>query len=99
MLKFNPSWRGAHGSGAVPAAPAWAAGRADMRAMFWFDTRVPFTHESWRGRMRACRGIGATLAAEEVAGFDTEHAALLTRIAPNPFGVLHRIDAHLLQPI
>ena len=49
--------------------------------------------------MRACRGVGATLGDDEVAAFDAEHAALLARIAPDPFNVLHRVDAHLLQPI
>ncbi|MDQ6680841.1 MAG: class I SAM-dependent methyltransferase, partial [Pseudomonadota bacterium] len=79
VLRFNPAWRGAHWSGAVPATPQWSVGRAAVRAMFWFDTSVPFTHASWRGRMRACRGIGATLSGAEVAAFDAEHAALLAR--------------------
>lgn len=47
--------------------------------------------------MRACRGVGASLPAEEVGRFDAEHGALLERIAPERFTVLHRIDAHLLQ--
>lgn len=99
VLKFNPAWRGAHWSGAVPSVPAWSANRATVRAMFWFDAAVPYTRESWRGRMRACRGVGATLTPAEVAAFDAEHAALLARITPDAFSVLHRVDAHLLQPI
>jgi ubiquinone/menaquinone biosynthesis C-methylase UbiE len=99
VLKFNPDWRGANWSGAVPSLPAWAAGRAEVRAMFWFDVRVPFSHADWRGRVRACRGIGATLGLEEVASFDADHAALLARTAPDPFTVLHRVDAHVLQPV
>ncbi len=99
VLKFNPAWRGAHWSGAIAAEPAWSVGRATVRAMFWFDIAVPFTRASWRGRMRACRGVGANLGAAEVAAFDAEHEALLGRIVANEFSVLHRVDAHLLQPI
>ena len=99
VLEFNPAWRGAHWSGAVPAVPPWSAGLAEVRGMFWFDVRVPFTHAAWRGRMRACRGIGATLDPAAVAAFDVAHAALLERIVPDPFEVWHRVDAHLLQPI
>jgi len=99
VLKFNPAWGGAHWPGTVPAVPAWSVGRATVRAMFWFDAAVLYTRESWRGRIRASRGVGATLAAAEVAAFDAEHEALLAQIAPDAFSVLHRIDAHLLQPL
>jgi len=99
VRRYNPAWQGADWSGAVPSVPKWTEGRAKVRAMFWFDEAVPFTHVAWRGRMRACRGVGATLDANEVAAFDAEHAELLRRIAPDPFHVLHRIDAHLIEPL
>jgi SAM-dependent methyltransferase len=96
VLKFNPDWRGRDWSGAVPPIPEWAAKRdVPLRAMFWFDAPVRFTAESWRGRIRACRGVGATLDDASVAAFDAEHAELLARIAPPEFDIVHRIDAHL----
>lgn len=97
VLSFNPAWQGAHWSGEVPSVPAWSRGRAEVKAMFWFDEAVPFTREGWRGRMRACRGVGATLATDEVDAFDAEHARLLEQIAPPRFTVLHRVDAHVLR--
>ena len=99
VLRFNPAWQGAHWEGKIPSVPPWSVGRAAVQAMFWFDERVPFTRESWRGRMRACRGVGATLAPEEVAAFDAEHQALLERLAPENFSVLHRVDVHLFRPL
>jgi hypothetical protein len=66
-----------------------------VRAWFAYDEQVAFTREGWRGRMRACRGVGAALATEEVDAFDRAHAELLAGIAPEQFTVLHRIDAHL----
>lgn len=50
---------------------------------------VPFTKESWHGRIRACRGVGASLSAEEIANWDREHRTLLDQIAPEQFEVKH----------
>ena len=97
VLQFNPKWSAAHWSGNVPACPDWAQRIFSVRAMFYYDEPIPFTHESWRGRIRACRGVGATLPPDEVAAFDAAHEQLLQRIAPDPFTVLHRIDAHVFE--
>ena len=72
-------------------------GHFDLYAMFVFDAMIPFTRESWHGRFRACRAIGTTLTADAVRDFDREHEALLRRVAPEQFTVLHRIDAHLFR--
>lgn len=97
VLQFNPAWRGADWSGEVPERPQWATDRVRLRARFVYDEPVGYTRDGWRGRMRACRGVGATLTAAEVAAFDRAHAHLLDRIAPARFSVLHRIDAHLFE--
>jgi ubiquinone/menaquinone biosynthesis C-methylase UbiE len=97
VLEFNAKWSAADWSGCIPPCPDWAKNIFDVRAMFYFDEAIPFTHESWRGRIRACRGIGASLSPDEVVAFDSAHAALLAKIAPEPFTVLHRIDAHIFQ--
>jgi SAM-dependent methyltransferase len=97
-LKFNPDWKGADWPGTVPPIPRWAAERGlALRAMFRFDAPIRFTAESWRGRMRACRGVGATLSDAQVAAFDAEHAELLARIAPAEFDIVHRLDAHFFE--
>ena len=54
-----------------------------------YDLMVPFTKESWHGRMRACRGVGASLSEEELVKWDREHRELLDRIASEQFDVLH----------
>jgi len=98
VLRLNPDWQGADWSGEIPAEPAWSHGRARVQEMLWFDADVPFTHASWRGRMRACRGVGATLAPHQVEAFDRALAAWLDANVPPAFTVRHRIDAHLYDP-
>jgi SAM-dependent methyltransferase len=98
VLRYNPQWGGANWSGLVPPLPRWAENDFVLAAMFWYDEDIAFTREAWRGRIRACRGIGATLSADEVARFDAEHDRLLRDIAGESFAVKHRIDAHILKP-
>ena len=98
VLRFNPGWGGGDWDGAVPPMPSWAAKDFALSAMFWYDEAVPFTRAAWRGRMRACRGVGASLPPGEVERFDREHEALLDRIAPDTFTILHRLDAHIFKP-
>jgi hypothetical protein len=97
VLQINPNWTGGDWSGTIPPEPESTAPFFDVRAMFYYDEPIVFTRDSWRGRIRACRGVGAALPPEKVAEFDAAHAELLERIAPETFPVLHRIDAHIFQ--
>jgi SAM-dependent methyltransferase len=61
---------------------------------FTFDMDTPYTHQAWRGRVRASAGIGASsMTPERVAQFDAELAAILQEKFPEPMTVLHRIFA------
>ena len=85
VLAANPAWQGGGWDGRVPAAPKGTAGLASVQAMFWFDADVPFTRASWRGRMRACRGVGATLDDVQVDAFKCRARRLARR--PRAAGV------------
>jgi SAM-dependent methyltransferase len=97
ILKHNPDWTGARYAAEIPAMPRWAEADFRLRAMFWYDEDIAFTRESWRGRIRANRAIGAALGAGEVAAFDAEHDALLRARFGEHFTVRHRLDAHLFE--
>ena len=99
MAKY-PALSAADWPGLTPDEPRWAAaGAFRVRQRFVYDERLPFTWETWRGRMRACRGTGAALSPKDLARFDADHAALLERTTPEEFAVLHRMDMHLLEPV
>lgn len=95
ILRFNPSWTMAGGSG---WHPEWVAQleRAGLEAIesFSFDVDEPFTHETWRGRVRAGAGVETSLTPEEVVRFDRELAELLRVEFPHePVSVPHRLYA------
>lgn len=98
VLKYNPAWTGAGYDGHVPREHPWMKPSFEVVDYFVFDAEIPFTRESWRGRFRACRGVGASLSPVEVAAFDRELAGLLEQIVPLQFQVPHRIDCHILRP-
>jgi SAM-dependent methyltransferase len=98
VLKYNPQWTGGGWSGEVPDFGARLVPFFELSDRFVLDARIPFTYESWRGRFRACRGVGASLSEDEVAAFDREHARLLEQTVPPQFTVLHRVDCHIFRP-
>ena len=99
ILRYNPHWSDADFPGSRTIQPAWS--RQDFRLVTYhaYEEGIPFTRDSWRGRMRACRGIGAALPADEVARCDQEHDALLRQIASDTFTMLHQVWLHAYTPI
>lgn len=98
VLKYNPGWSGADWNGRTDPHPAWSRAVLRLVGRFEYDEAIPFTRESWRGRMRALRGVAASLGKSEVAAFDLEHQALLEDLVPEAFTTLHRIHAQIFTP-
>ena len=98
VLRYNPDWSGAGFTGEIPTeVPEYFDGHFQQIDLIVFDADLPFTRESWCGRWRACRGVGATLSPEKIAAFDRDHADILESIAGKQFTIPHRIDCRILQ--
>lgn len=93
ILKHNPEWTMAGGSGIYPQ---WMRDLAEAffteLESFSFDTSVTYSHEAWRGRIRASAGVRASLSTNETEEFDKELSELLVERFPNdPLPVPHRV--------
>ncbi len=97
ILKHNPNWTAHSYNGLIPAIPYGLGNSFSVEDYFYYDEAISFTREEWRGRIRACRGVGAALTPAQVEVFDQEHEQLLSEIADDQFTILHRIDAHLMK--
>jgi SAM-dependent methyltransferase len=97
VLKYNPRWSGADYDGGTPPQFSESLAAFRLTTFHTVEAALPFSRASWRGRIRACRGVGASLAPEQVAEFDRDHAALLERIAPPEFTILHQIVLHIME--
>ena len=93
--RHNPDWTYSDGTGLHPACLGDAAGAWFFGIeTFSFDTLVAYSHEAWRGRIRASAGVGGSLAPDAVAAFDRALAALLAAEFPEqPLQVPHRCFA------
>jgi len=91
--KHNPKWKFGGGLGIYPLWPRdmAVAGLVNIET-FSFDLDTIYTHEAWRGRVRASAGVGASLAPQGVAAFDDELRAMLAERYPeDPMRVMHRV--------
>jgi SAM-dependent methyltransferase len=96
--KYNPEARRRERRWDVDVVPKWSRNWLRLKTFHEYQINVPFTRESWRGRIRACRWIGPTLTREQTEAFDREHAALLEQIAPARFDIPHRITIRIFKP-
>ena len=99
VLKHNPSWsahsmkRFTYDFAEVPQ------GLFEIQDSFSYDVQVAFTRESWHGRMKACRGIGASsLSVEEIAQWEKEHIKYLKSV-PEHFDIPHFVTVLNLRAI
>ena len=97
--QHNPKWQMSGGRGMYPR---WltdvATARFQHLETFSFDVFTPYTHEAWRGRIRASAGVAASLPPEQVARFDADLQQLLQKRFPtDPLAVHHRVFAVVSQ--
>lgn len=89
VLQYNPKWTGGGDRRHLIQPPEEIAELFDITEQTMFDLPVHFTRENWHGRMRACRGVGASLDAQQIRAWDADHRAMLESLAPAEFDILH----------
>ncbi len=96
VLKYNPSWNGCGFTRSLIEAPQEYLSHFTVERQEQLNLLVPFTRDSWHGRMKACRGVGASLDADALASFDKEHYEML-RQYPETFDILHYAAITILR--
>lgn len=97
--KYNPGWKGEFPLGFYPQGPGDLILDGFMAAdSFLYHENIPYTHEGWRGRMRAYAGIGGSLPQDKVDAFDVEFAGVLQKHFPEDvMQVEHKIWAQIFE--
>lgn len=91
VLKYNPNWTGAKMQRYPVSTPDWLGDLFVKQDSISFDINLTFTRESWHGRMKACRGIGASsLSESEIASWEQEHLAYMNTL-PEKFDIIHYV--------
>ncbi|MBO5387481.1 MAG: class I SAM-dependent methyltransferase [Lachnospiraceae bacterium] len=89
VLKYSPNWSGAGETMHSIFLPDCYNDKFELVYHDEYKLNVHFTRDSWNGRMKACRGVGASLSESEIASWEKEHMELLESIAPEEFDILH----------
>jgi SAM-dependent methyltransferase len=100
ILERNPGWTMAGWDGVYPEhIDGLQQHGSRLVEQFCYDHLQPFTHESWRGRIRTCNGVGSgVMSDEQVAVFDAALAELLRREFPDePLLIKHRVWAVIVR--
>ena len=97
ILKYNPNWSGKNEKMRPIEIPYCYERHFKKTYNKEFLLDVPFTRESWNGRIISCRGIGASLPENKVKEFEKEHIALLNGIASSEFYVKHYAAFSILE--
>ncbi|MCL2717410.1 MAG: class I SAM-dependent methyltransferase [Lachnospiraceae bacterium] len=98
-LKYNPAWSASGMKRFFYDFPEEAKGLFEIKESIGYDVPVTFTRESWHGRAKTCRGIGASsLSADEIAKWESEHLKYLKTV-PETFDVLHYVTMLNLRRI
>lgn len=89
VLKYNPEWSGGGDTFKEITLDSAYDNYFETEKAEVFRLKVRFTRESWNGRIRACRGIGASsLTEEQKEAWEHEHLKMLEAY-PEKFEILH----------
>lgn len=92
ILKYNPYWTGGNLKRSPLDLPRLLDQYFEIEHDILYDIDIPFTRESWNGRIKACRGIGASsMTKEEIAEFEKEHLAFLSGVSET-FEIPHYVN-------
>lgn len=79
VLKYNPDWQGCGYKKFRYNYPSWADNGFKIEIINSFDVILEFSKEEWIGRIKSCRGVGASLSDKKVAEFEEEYRNLLKK--------------------
>ena len=97
ILKYNPGWSGGGDTVHPVIVPEQYMKYFTVLTRKEFRVDLPFSRDSWHGRMRACRGVGASMSEKELAAWEKEHMEMLEQCAQENFLVKHYVSIAELQ--
>lgn len=92
ILQLNPSWKMAGSTGIYDRwRPHLEGASLNGITSFWYDETVQYSHEAWRGRIRACNGVLAIPDRDAREQLDRNLAQTLAATFADPLDIPHRV--------
>ncbi|MBR1731530.1 MAG: class I SAM-dependent methyltransferase [Ruminococcus sp.] len=96
VLKYNPDWNGKGFRKFKYEFPSWADRKFTVESIDSYDTTLVFSKEAWIGRVKSCRGVGASLTDKKIAEFEEEYRKLLKKYR-EPLKLKHQINIEIYR--
>lgn len=97
VLKYNPTWSSGGFKSFDYTFPKWAKEHFELETVHSYNEYITFTKEAWKGRVRTCRGVGASLSEEKLKAFDEEYAALLAQYKSDLLHIKHQVHIEIYR--
>ena len=98
VLRYNPDWSGKGFKEFNYTFPEWAENKFEPERIESYNTVLEFSKEAWLGRIKSCRGVGASLSEEKVREFESEYRKLLEKYT-EPLKLKHQIHFEIYKSI
>lgn len=98
VLKYNPLWSGNGFDKYRYRYPEWADGKFNIETIHSYDTDIEFSKEAWIGRIKTCRGVGASLPENKVKEFEREYRGILNKYN-EPLCLKHQIHIEIYRSV
>lgn len=96
VLRYHPGWNGNGFDRFRYRYPDWAEGRFRIETIHSYDTVLTFSKEAWLGRVKSCRGVGASMPDETLQAFLAEYRRALEAY-PEPLRLKHQIHIEVYR--
>lgn len=98
VLKYNPKWNGYGFKKFRYEYPEWAENKFEIETIHSYNENLKFTKEEWIGRIKTCRGVGASLCDEKIKEFENEYRNKLAKY-DNTLFIKHQIHIEIYRVI
>ncbi|ULQ58894.1 class I SAM-dependent methyltransferase [Brucepastera parasyntrophica] len=92
VLKYNPEWTGSGYKRSHNNFLNFLPEILETEEIINYTEALEFNYELWTGRIRACRGVSASLPEPVVNDFNRDHMKMVKEITDEPFRIMHEIN-------
>lgn len=97
VQKYNPTWTGGGFKQFIYNFPEWAKKYFELETIHSYNEYLDFTKDAWCGRIRTCRGVGASLPYEKIRQFESEYQELLKKYPSDILHIKHQIHIEIYR--
>ena len=97
VLKYSPDWNGCGFEKFRYSYPDWAENGFNIETIHSYDVGLEFSKEEWIGRIKSCRGVGASLSKERITEVENEYRKRLEKYDTDLLKLKHQIHIEIYK--